>query len=61
MEKKAKTIGLDFEVWRELKRYALERNCTLSEAVRELLGQMENEHENQHGKQGTANPDGKAE
>lgn len=60
MEKKAKTVGLDFEVWRELKRYALERDCTLSEAVRALLKTMEDEREKEHGK-GTADRPGKAE
>lgn len=48
MEKKPKTVGLDFEVWKALKGYALERDCTLSEAVRELLEKMGSEHEN-HG------------
>lgn len=36
-QKKTKTIGLDVSVWRELKMYALENDCTLSEAVDELL------------------------
>lgn len=36
-EPKTKTIGLSLEVWRALKLYAIEQNCTLSEAVQRLL------------------------
>lgn len=50
MEKKPKTVGLDFEVWKALKGYALERDCTLSEAVQELLEKIENAGSSEHGR-----------
>lgn len=39
-EKKAprlKTVGLALETWKELKRYALDEDLSLSEAVNQLL------------------------
>lgn len=51
-QKRTKTIGLDVSVWRELKMYALDNDCTLSEAVDELLrlaGEVEDKEEEEKG------------
>ncbi|MNF86483.1 hypothetical protein D3C84_689210 [compost metagenome] len=46
MSEKLKTIGVDREkVWKVLKEIALDRECTLSEVIEDLL-----EKRNQHGK-----------
>ena len=42
MSEKLKTIGVDKEkVWKQLKEIALERECTLSEVIEELLKRTE--------------------
>lgn len=49
MTEKLKTIGVDREkVWKVLKEIALEKECTLSEVIEDLL-----EKRNQHGKVAT--------
>lgn len=39
-EKKTKTVGLDLDVWRELKRISLDRDSTLSETVEFLMKRL---------------------
>ena len=39
-DKKTKTIGLELEVWRQLKQISLDREATLSETVEFLMQKL---------------------
>lgn len=40
-DERDKTVGLKKDVWKALKEYALANDCTLSEAVAQLLKKVE--------------------
>lgn len=40
-DKKTKTVGLELEVWRQLKQMSLDRDATLSETVDFLMKRMQ--------------------
>lgn len=59
-DKKTKTVGLELEVWRQLKQMSLDRDATLSETVEFLMKRLqeqgkENENHSSDGPDKSAN------